>query len=92
VPKDPEPRRRGEQQLLDHYHSALLARGVAGYDRRPLSDDYRPSVLWQAATPVWQAANEIPALIWWHHSVTVSKARRPRLFQACLFGIALAPH
>jgi hypothetical protein len=47
--------------------AALLAHGVTGYDRRALDDDYRLSVLWQIATPVWQAANSIPAWIWWNN-------------------------
>ena len=63
----PDHRRRYEGYLLDHYHAALLAQGVAGYDRRALDYDYRLSVLWQIATPVWQAANNIPSGIWWHH-------------------------
>jgi Ecdysteroid kinase-like family len=63
----PDHRRRHERQLLDHYHAAPLAHGVAGYDRRALDDDYRLSVLWQIATPVWQAANNIPAWIWGNH-------------------------
>jgi ecdysteroid kinase len=63
----PDHRRRSERQLLDHYHATLLAHGVGGYDRRALDDDYRLSVLWQIATPVWQAANGIPAWIWWNH-------------------------
>ena len=36
-------------------------------DRRALDDDYRLSVLWQIAIPVWKAANNIPSGIWWHH-------------------------
>jgi hypothetical protein len=40
---------------------------ITGYDRRALDDDYRLSVLWQIATPVWQAANDIPSWIWWPH-------------------------
>ncbi len=36
-------------------------------DRRALDDDYRLSVLWQTATPVWQAASDIPTWIWWPH-------------------------
>jgi Ecdysteroid kinase-like family len=63
----PDHRRRYERQLLDHYHATLLAHGVTNYDRYALYDDYRLSVLWQLATPVWQAANNIPALIWWNH-------------------------
>jgi len=61
----PEQRHRQERHLLDRYHAALLAHGVAGYDRRALDDDYRLSALWQIATPVWQAAADIPSWIWW---------------------------
>jgi hypothetical protein len=57
--------RRAERPLLDHYHAALLAHGVTGYD--PGGYDYRLSVLWQIATPVWQAANSVPAWIWWNN-------------------------
>ena len=60
-------RRRNEPLLLDHYHAELLAHGVTGYDRHALDDDYRLSVLWQIATPVWQAANNIPAEFWWNN-------------------------
>jgi hypothetical protein len=63
----PDHRRRFERHLLDHYHAALVAHGVKGYDRQALDDDYRLSVLWQIATPVWQAANDIPSWIWWAH-------------------------
>jgi hypothetical protein len=51
----PDLRRVFERPLLDHYHAELVAHGVTGYDRRALDDDYRLSVLWQIATPVWQA-------------------------------------
>ena len=37
------------------------------FDNRLRRDDYRLSVLWQIAIPVWQAANSIPSGIWWHH-------------------------
>jgi hypothetical protein len=63
----PDHRRHTERHLLDHYHAVLCAHGVDGYDRGALDDDYRLSVLWQIATPVWQAANDIPAWIWWNH-------------------------
>ena len=63
----PDLRRSFERPLLDHYHAELVARGVNGYDRRALDDDYRLSVLWQIATPVWQAANNIPPWIWWNN-------------------------
>ena len=63
----PDHRRRFERHLLDQYHAALVAHGVTGYDRRALHDDYRPSALWRIATPVWQAAYDIPSWIWWTH-------------------------
>lgn len=63
----PDRRRRMERLLLDHYHAALVVHGVRGYDRRTLDDDYRLSVLWQIATPVWQAAMDLPPVIWWSH-------------------------
>lgn len=61
----PDMRQRAERHLLDCHHDALLAGGVQGYDRRALEDDYRLSVLWQATTPIWQHANDIPPVIWW---------------------------
>jgi hypothetical protein len=63
----PDRRRRMERPLLDHYHVALVAHGVRGYDRRALDDDYRLSVLWQILTPLWQAAIDLPPMIWWSH-------------------------
>ncbi|HZL84050.1 MAG TPA: aminoglycoside phosphotransferase, partial [Candidatus Krumholzibacteria bacterium] len=63
----PDLRRVFERPLLDHYHAELVAHGVTGYDRRELDDDYRLSVLWQIATPVWQAAYNIPPVIWWNN-------------------------
>ena len=63
----PDCRRRFERPLLDHYHAALLANGVRGYDRGALDDDYRLSVLMQIATPVWHAAFDLPPMIWWSH-------------------------
>lgn len=63
----PERRRRTERPLLDRYHAALVAHGVHGYDRRALDEDYRASVLRQLMTPVWQAAIDLPPVIWWGH-------------------------
>ncbi len=63
----PDLRREREQPLLDHYHAALVAHGVAGYDRSALEADYRLSVLWQITTPVWQAVHDIPPVIWWNN-------------------------
>lgn len=63
----PDRRRRFEEHLLDRYHRELLARGVEGYDRRALADDYRLSVLECIMTPVWQAAKNIPPVIWWNN-------------------------
>ena len=56
-----------ERPLLDRYHAVLVAHGVHGYDRRALKDDYRLSVLWQITTPIFQAANNIPPVIWWNN-------------------------
>lgn len=63
----PERRRRLERPLLDRYHATLLARGVRGYERAALDEDYRWSALWQITTPIWQATYDIPAAIWWSH-------------------------
>jgi aminoglycoside phosphotransferase (APT) family kinase protein len=63
----PERRQRMEQKLLDRYHAAILARGVRGYDRRALQDDYRLAVLGQITIPVWQEAIDLPPMIWWSH-------------------------
>jgi hypothetical protein len=63
----PDLRRRIERPLLDRYHTALVAHGVHGYDRRALDDDYRLSVLWHITTPVWQATNDISPVIWWNN-------------------------
>jgi thiamine kinase-like enzyme len=63
----PDRRQRLERTLLDRYHATLLALGVQGYDRQALVDDYRWAVLLQMATPVWQAAFDIPPVIWWNH-------------------------
>ena len=56
----PDRRRRFERPLLDLYHATLVEHGVTGYDRQALDDDYRLSVLWQIATPVWQAFDQHP--------------------------------
>ena len=63
----PDRRRRLEGRLLDHYHTELMAQGVEGYDRRALEEDYRRSALWLLAYPVWQAASDIPPVIWWNN-------------------------
>lgn len=63
----PDLRRARERSLVDHYHAALLARGVRAYDRRALDDDYRWSVLWLIRTPVWQANYDVPPVIWWNN-------------------------
>jgi hypothetical protein len=63
----PDHRRHVEQPLLDLYHQSLQANGVTGYDRSALNADYRWAVLMQLATPVSQAAFNLPAVIWWNH-------------------------
>jgi len=63
----PDRRRRIEQPLLDLYHAALVAHGVAGYDRQALAEDYRLSALWLITRPVWQATAGIAARVWWNN-------------------------
>ena len=63
----PDLRQRMERPLLDRYHAALVTRGVKGYDRRALADDYRLSALWHIVTPVFQAGADIPTVIWWNN-------------------------
>jgi hypothetical protein len=63
----PDRRRRMERVLVDRYHGILVEHGVHGYDRQALADDYRLAVLWQMITPVWQAAYDIPPVIWWNN-------------------------
>ncbi|MES2194824.1 MAG: aminoglycoside phosphotransferase [Pseudomonadota bacterium] len=63
----PDRRGRFERHLLDRYHRELLARGIENYDRRALADDYRLSVLLRTMSPVWQAAHNIPPVIWWNN-------------------------
>lgn len=63
----PERRRRLERALLDHYHGVLLENGVRGYNRADMWEDYRLSVLWSAATPVFGAGLKLPPVIWWNN-------------------------
>jgi hypothetical protein len=63
----PDRRQQMERALLDRYHASLLAAGVHDYDRAALTQDYRLAVLWQLTTPVWQAASDIPPVIWWNN-------------------------
>src|SRR5262245_7299757 len=62
----PDRRRILERPLLDLYHATLVAHGIA-YDRQALDEDYRLSVLWQLTTPVWQAGNNLPPVLWWNN-------------------------
>jgi hypothetical protein len=70
----PELRQGFEARLLDSFHRELTAHGVQGYDRQALRDDYRLSVLWLIATPVWQHANGIPPVIWWNNFERIHQA------------------
>ena len=63
----PDRRHRFEQPLLDHYHAMLLERGVQGYARDKLDDDYRLSTLGLIMRPIWQALNGLPPVIWWNN-------------------------
>jgi hypothetical protein len=70
----PERRRRFERPLLDHYHAALHAHGVRGYDRAALAEDYRRSVLMQLLMPVLQWSIGIPPWVWWSHLERITAA------------------
>jgi hypothetical protein len=63
----PERRQRLELPLLDRYHAVLVESGVRDYDRQALAEDYRLSVLLQLLTPVFQAAFNLPPMVWWQH-------------------------
>src|SRR6516162_3513036 len=63
----PDRRKILERSLLDLYHATIAAHGVTRYDRRSLDADYRLSVLWQIATPVWQSNGNIPPVICWNN-------------------------
>jgi hypothetical protein len=70
----PDRRHRLESSLLKVYHAVLQENDVSGYSQSDLFDDYRLSVLWQMLTPVWQAAANIPPMVWWSHLQRVMAA------------------
>ncbi|MBI2737723.1 MAG: phosphotransferase [Rhodospirillales bacterium] len=70
----PERRRQLEGPLLDHYHQALLAHGVQGYDRAALAEDYRRSVVMQLLLPPLQWSAGIPPWVWWSHIERITAA------------------
>jgi hypothetical protein len=63
----PDRRSRIEGLLLDRYHAELLTRGVSGYDRQALDDDYRLSALLLITRPVGQALMNIGPAVWWNN-------------------------
>lgn len=63
----PETRNVLERPLLDRYYNTLIEHKVASYSRDALDRDYRLSVLWHIATPVWQWSANIPPVIWWNN-------------------------
>lgn len=63
----PDLRQRAERHLLNCFHAELIDRGVTGYDRSSLQDDYRLSVLWATTLPIWMHSAGIPPVIWWNH-------------------------
>ncbi|MBW7966051.1 phosphotransferase [Bradyrhizobium sp. BR 10261] len=70
----PERRQALERVLLNRYYETLLARGVTGYTRGALDQDYRWSVLWHITKPVWQWAINLPPGIWWNNLERVMMA------------------
>jgi thiamine kinase-like enzyme len=63
----PERRRRVEVPLLRQYHEALTSNGVTGYSFEALWEDYRLSVVWRLAVPVWQSSMKLGPWVWWSH-------------------------
>lgn len=63
----PERRARLEAQLIERYHTGLLAHGVTGYGLDRLWEDYRLSVIGHLAIPVWQQSYGFHPSIWWPH-------------------------
>jgi hypothetical protein len=63
----PERRARLEARLLERYHAALCAFGVADYTLERLREDYRLLVIGHLMTPVWQQTSGLHASIWWPH-------------------------
>jgi hypothetical protein len=70
----PERRRRLEMPLLRRYHAALVDHGVSGYSFEALWGDYRLSVVWRLAVPVWQISVKLGPFIWWGHLERVFQA------------------
>jgi len=62
---DRRVRARFEMPLLDRYHAALVASGVAGYSRAALQQDYRLAVLLHLRTPLARFARGMSAYVWW---------------------------
>ena len=67
-------RRQYERESLRRYHDVLVACGVSGYSFDALWEDYRNSVLWQIATPVWQANHALLPVIWWNNLERIMSA------------------
>ncbi|HEX8891361.1 MAG TPA: phosphotransferase [Pyrinomonadaceae bacterium] len=71
----PERRALMEENLLRHYHAALLARGVANYSWEDCLLDYRYSIITHLFTPVLQwHSKQVPATVWWYNFERISEA------------------
>jgi Ecdysteroid kinase-like family len=71
----PERRALMEENLLRHYHAALLARGVADYSWEDCLLDYRYSIITHLFTPVLQwHSKQVPATVWWYNFERISEA------------------
>jgi hypothetical protein len=70
----PDRRRAMEASLLDHYHRAFVARGVSGYDRQMLADDYRWGALMMLVVPPMLAAIKLPPTLWMNHLARITMA------------------
>jgi len=61
------PRDGGGDVRLFDWDGWRVGVAATDYDQRALSEDYQWAVLWQITTPVWQAAFNIPPVVWWNN-------------------------
>lgn len=71
----PERRALMEENLLRHYHKALLAREVKEYSWADCLLDYRYSIITHLFTPVLQwHSKQVPTTVWWYNFERISEA------------------
>jgi hypothetical protein len=63
----PLRRKQFELNLIEFYHSELVANGVHNYSFSTCYEDYRVAILGNLFIPLWQWKNGVPAQYWWPH-------------------------